>query len=184
MTEKKPILENDIKESVGMLVRHRVPWLALGLAGGMAASFVVSKYEAILGNDIRLAFFIPVIVYLSDAIGTQTETIYVRYLRKTGAHFWKYIWKETQLGLSLGAIFGLAAGLFAYGWLKSADIGLAVGIAMFVNMMIAPIVATVIPMALYKEHADPALGAGPLATVIQDLLSLIVYFLIATLIIF
>ncbi len=167
-----------------MLVRHRIPWLLLGLIGGGAAAVMVSKYEAILGNDIRLAFFIPIIVYMSDAVGTQTETIYVRYLQKTGAHFWKYIWKETRLGLTLGLLFGAITGVFASLWLGSQAIGLAVGAAMFINMTIAPILATAIPMILYKEHSDPALGAGPLATILQDLLSLMVYFLIATLIIF
>lgn len=181
---QKPHIEDDTKEPVGHLVEHRLPWLIFGLIGGIVTSLIISRYEKILASDIRLAFFIPIIVYMSDAVGTQTETIYVRHLRKTATGFWKYMLKETLLGLSLGSIFGLAIGLFASYWLKAPAIGLAVGLAMFVNVTLAPILATVIPAFLYKEHNDPALGAGPLATIIQDLISLLIYLFVATLIIF
>lgn len=178
------LIEDDVGQPVGHLLEHRLPWLILGLLGGIVTSFVVSKYEKILAGDIRLAFFIPVIVYMSDAVGTQTETIYIRHLRKTGTGFWKYIFKETILGLSLGAIFGLATGGFAFYWLNSYKVGLTVGLAMLLNVTIAPVLATVIPFILYKEHNDPALGSGPLATIIQDLISLVIYFLIASVILF
>ena len=182
--EEKEHFEDDSKEPVGHLLEHRLPWLVLGLLGGIGTSVIVSKYEQILASDIRLAFFVPIIVYMSDAVGTQTETIYVRHLKKTGAGFVKYLIKETVLGLSLGAIFGLIVGLFATYWLKSPEVGLTVGLAMFINVTLAPVLATIIPNLLYKEHSDPALGSGPLATIIQDLISLLIYFFIAALIIF
>src|SRR3989338_990132 len=181
---EKPRLTDDLKEPVGHLIEHRLPWLMLGLLGGIFTSVIVSKYEQILSVDLRLAFFIPVIVYMSDAVGTQSETIYVRHVKKLGVGFSKYLLKETALGLGLGTIFGLAIGIFAAIWLNSPIIGLSVGLAMFVNVAIAPVVATLIPAILYKEHSDPALGAGPLATIIQDLLSLMIYFIIASLLIF
>ncbi|MDP3741339.1 MAG: magnesium transporter [bacterium] len=181
---EKNHLEDDVNDPVGHLLGHRLPWLALGLLGGMVTSIIVSKYEAILSADIRLAFFVPVIVYLSDAVGTQTETIYVRHIKKTGTGFGKYLFKETILGLCLGSIFGLAIGLFAQLWLHSTEVGLTVGLAMLINVAIAPVLATIVPALLYKEHSDPALGAGPLATIIQDLISLLIYFFIASLIIF
>ena len=179
---KRPITD-DLKEPVGHLVEHRLPWLILGLLGGIVTSVIVAGYEKILSADLRLAFFIPVIVYMSDAVGTQTETIYVRHLRKSSAGFSKYIIKETGLGLSLGGIFGIAIGLFASYWLGAPRVGLTVGLAMFINVTIAPVLAIFIPALLYREHTDPALGSGPLATIIQDLLSLLIYFLIASLII-
>ncbi len=182
--EFKPNISDDLKEPVGHLIEHRLPWLILGLLGGIVTSIIVSSYEKILSADLRLAFFIPVIVYMSDAVGTQTETIYVRHLRKSGGDFSKYLFKETGLGLSLGSIFGLVIGLFAAYWLHAPAIGITVGLAMFINVTIAPVLAIFIPEILYKEHSDPALGSGPLATIIQDLLSLLIYFLIASLIIF
>jgi magnesium transporter len=180
----KPEITDDLRQPVGHLLEHRLPWLVLGLLGGIITSVIISNYEALLSADVRLAFFIPIIVYMSGAVGSQTETIFVRHLKHTGRGFFPYLWKETLLGLSLGAIFGLSTGLFAQYWLHSPAIGLTVGLAMLVNLTTAPILGTVIPEFLYKEHTDPALGAGPLATIIQDLISLLVFFLIASLIIF
>lgn len=181
---KKEIEENVPKERINHLIEHRIPWLLLGLLGGLFVTFVVSKYEKILAADVRLAFFIPIIVYLSDAVGTQTETIYVREISERKINFSKYIFKESLIGLGLGLISGLISGAIAYFWLKSLSIGLTIGLTMLINLTIAPILAVIIPSILYKRHTDPALGSGPLATIIQDFISVIVYFLIASIIIF
>ncbi len=180
----KNFFEDDIKEPVRILIGHRLPWLILGLLGGILTTFIVSRFELILASDLRLAFFIPIIVYMSDAIGTQTETIYIRHIKESGADFFKYMIKESLLGLGLGLIFGVTIGLIANFWLASPQIGLTVGIAMFINCTIAPVMATFIPTILYKRHKDPALGSGPLATIIQDLISVLIYFYTASLILF
>lgn len=172
------------KEPVGYLFRHRFPWLALGLLGGMGTSVIISKYETMLAQDVRLAFFIPIIVYMSDAVGTQTETLYVRGLVKRHEKFYVSLLKEIALGLGLGLIFGVALGLFAGIWLHSFAIGATTGLAMFISVALAPILALIIPAVLAKERYDPAFGAGPFATIIQDLVSILVYFAIATFIIF
>ncbi len=177
--------EDVIQESIDHLIEHRIPWLLLGLLGGLLATIIVSKYEAVLSADVRLAFFIPIIVYLSDAVGTQTETIYVRTLsEKKRLNFFKYIFKESIVGLGLGIISGILLGIFAGYWLQSFAIGLAIGLTMLINLTSAPILAVLIPNILYRRHVDPALGAGPLATIIQDVISLVVYFLVASIIIF
>lgn len=182
MTEQekqKEHWEDETTEPVRHMLSHRIPWLALGLLGGIITSLIVSRFEEILSADIRLAFFIPLIVYLSDAVGTQTESIYVRTIALKKINFFKYIVKESALGLSLGVIFGFAVGIFAVYWLHSVAIGFTVGITMLINLTLAPLLALTIPALLYREHADPALGAGPLATIIQDLISLLVYFVVA-----
>lgn len=182
--EKEYAEEDVIKESVEHLIEHRIPWLFFGLLGGLVATVVVSQYEAILSADVRLAFFIPVIVYLSDAVGTQTETIYVRLLSKKKVRFARYIFKESVVGLGLGAASGTFLGIFATYWLKSPAIGFTIGLTMLINLTLAPVLAVFIPNILYKRHTDPALGSGPVATIIQDVISLFVYFLIASIIIF
>ena len=177
--------ENDATESVDHLIEHRVPWLFMGLLGGLVTVFIISRYEAILALDVRLAFFIPVIVYLSDAVGTQTETIYIRALAyKKKINFLKYIIKESAVGLGLGVIFGIILGIFSMYWLKSLPIGLTVGIAVLINLSIAPLLTLSISNMLHKRHTDPALGVGPAATIIQDLISILIYFAIASIIIF
>lgn len=179
-----PKLEDDAKERVSLMIEHRVPWLALGLIGGIIATILSSQFEEILSKNIRLAFFIPVIVYMADALGTQTQSVYIRNLGRENVKFSKYLFKELLLGLAMGAIFGIGITLFTFIWFKSPSTALTVGLAMFVSMSLAPAIALIVPAILQKEHTDPAIGAGPFTTVVQDLISLIIYFSIASIIIF
>jgi magnesium transporter len=183
--QKSPIEEDVIKERVDHLIEERIPWLFLGLLGGLFTTFIVSKYEAILSSDIRLSFFIPIVVYLSGAVGTQTETIFVRRLSEgKRISFAKYLLKESAIGLGLGIISGIILGIFANYWLKSSAIGITVGLTLLINLTLAPILAVFIPRFLYRKHSDPALGSGPVATIIQDLLSLMIFFLMASIFVF
>ena len=173
---------SDIHQRLKKLVVERLPWLMIGLGIGFLTSIYISRFEEILAKNISLAFFIPIIVYLSDAVGTQTETIFVRDLTEHRANFLKYLKKEFSLGLVMGAVLGFMIGLFAFFWLRNLKLAMTVGLAMFINVMIAPVVATVIPELLFKERQDPALGAGPFTTVLQDFISLMIYFLVASVI--
>lgn len=176
-------LEDDAKERISLLIKERIPWLIVGLLGGLVASILVSRYEDILTANIPLAFFLPVIVYMSDAIGTQTGTVYVRNMAKFKDNFFKYLAKEVLIGLSFGSIFGILLGIFAGFWIGSGQIALSVGLAMFITATIAPVIALIIPEVLSKGKIDPALGGGPFTTVIQDLISLLIYFSVAAVII-
>lgn len=177
-------IANDEHDGVGLLIKLRIPWLIIGLLGGTAASFIVSRFEAVISQNISLAFFLPLIVYMSDAVGTQTETIFVRDLTKGRAKFRSYLFKEFVLGIFLGVVFGSSIGLIAFLWLKSFDVALTVGLAMAVNIALAPLVALIVPEILFKEHTDPALGGGPFTTIVQDIISLLIYLLVASFILF
>lgn len=184
MSQKRAVLENDNNEPVRLMVRHRLPWLAIGLMGGIIATLISAQFEELIASNIQLSFFIPVIVYMADAVGTQTESVLVRNLGRTKVKFSVYLLKEFMLGTFLGALFGFLIGLFAFAWFNSLATAMTVGYAMFFTMSIAPVVALIIPEVLWKRHADPAIGSGPFATVIQDLFSLLIYFFVATMIIF
>ena len=175
-------LEDDNKDSVSLLVRRRLPWLTIGLVGGLAATILSSRFEHVLSENISIAYFIPIVVYMADAVGTQTENVYVRNLGTGHVKLSKYIAKELFLGVFLGAIFGAVIGGFAYAWLGNIHMTITVGLAFFATMTTAPVISLLIPALLNKVHDDPAVGAGPITTVIQDLLSISIYFIIATLI--
>ena len=177
-------ITDDVQQAAARLVGRRLPWLIVGLLGGLTASFMVSRFQYLLEAKLQLAFFIPVIVYLSDAVGTQTETIYIRNLSIFKDNFYKYLAKELLVGSYLGAILGLLIGAAAFFWLKSIETAITVGVATLVNVTIAPAVAIIIPEILFKEHVDPALGGGPFTTVVQDFISLLIYFSVASLIVF
>lgn len=173
-------LTNDLSQRLASLVRLRIPWLIFGLLGGVIASFLISRFEGLLLDDIRLAFFVPMIVYMSDAVGTQSETIFVRYLKDHKINFIKYLIKELSLGLNMGLVLGLLIGLIVHLWLGSLKLTLIVGLTMTINVTLAPAIAITVSEILYQKHTDPALGAGPFATVIQDFVSLLTFFLIAS----
>lgn len=164
------------------LIKIRTPWLAIGLVGGFLASVIVSKFELTLRETVALAFFIPVIAYMSDAIGTQTETVFIRALTNLKFNIPKYITREIIVGATLGSIFGLAAGFFAFIVAGSIAVAMVVGISLFLSMTIATGLACVTPIILKGFRQDPAVGSGPFTTALQDVVSLTIYFFIATLI--
>lgn len=157
---------------------HRLPWLLLGLGGAMLASVIVGGFEDELRADVVLAFFVPGIVYMADAVGTQTETLVIRGL-SIGVPIGRVVRRELLTGLAVGAtlaVLFLPFSLLAWG---QPDVSLAVTLALFAACSTATVVAMALPWAFHRLGRDPAFGSGPLATVIQDLLSLIVYFAIA-----
>lgn len=176
----KKIVVDEAHWRMGRLIKMRLPWLMVGLVIGMAGSILMAQFEKLLSQNISLAFFVPIIVYMSDAVGTQTETIFVRDLAGKKVHFGKYLAKEIILGGYMGLVLGTGIGLLAWWWLGQIKVALTVGIAMAINVTVAPIVALVVAEVLFKRRADPAVGAGPFTTVVQDVFSLMVYLLTAS----
>lgn len=163
------------------LIKIRFPWLIIGLGGGLLASLVVSHFELTLRQTVALAFFIPVIAYMSDAIGTQTETVFIRALSNLKFNISKYIVREIIVGATLGSAFGFLAGIFAYFLANSMAVGTIVGLSLFLSMTIATGLACVTPIILRGFKQDPAVGSGPFTTALQDVVSLTIYFFIAAL---
>ena len=166
------------EERVSRRLWHRLPWLLIGLIGAMASAVIVGAFEEHLNEVILLAFFLPGVVYLADAVGTQTEAIVIRGL-SVGIEVRKVFRRELISGVLIGALISLAFLPFALiGW-GNEDVAIAVGLALFAACSIATIVAMLLPLAFSRLGLDPAFGSGPLATVVQDLLSIVVYLAIA-----
>jgi magnesium transporter len=163
--------------------RHRLPWLIVGLVGSMLAAGVVSRFEHVLETQLAIAFFVPAIVYLADAIGTQTEAITVRGLSLSRLSLGHLLSGELRTGLVIGLT--LAALAFPLVALTTGDVrlGLAVSAAILVAGGVATSIGLVMPWFLQRIGSDPAFGSGPLATIMQDVLSLLIYFAIATLLV-
>jgi magnesium transporter len=157
---------------------HRVPWLIVGLGGALLAADFVGWFETQLQQKVILAFFLPGIVYLADAVGTQTETVVVRGL-SVGVSMRKMVWRELLAGLAIGLALAVVSGPVAWWRWGDADLALCVGLSIFAACSIAALIAMLLPWLFDAFGQDPAFGSGPLATVIQDLLSILIYFLIA-----
>lgn len=172
-----------LKARVGELVRHRLPWLIVGLVGSMVGTLVVRAFEGVLTYDLRLAFFIPLIVYMSDALGTQTQTLYIRSLAMEHPTLRRLLPRELGVTVVMSAVCAVLIATFALVGFRSPAIAWTVGLALFLTMLSASALALTVTTILARAKRDPALGGGPLATVIQDVVSLLLYFLIASAII-
>lgn len=167
------------EEPVSRRLLHRLPWLLVGLVGAMASAVLVGAFETQLEKVVLLAFFVPAVVYMADAVGTQTETLLIRGM-SASIDMKTVVRRELITGVLIGVLIGLAFFAFALvGW-GDANVALAVALALTASCSIATSVATVLPRLLARLGADPAFGSGPLATIIQDLLSIAVYLAIAT----
>jgi len=156
-------------------VRHRLPWLLAGLAGSALATAAMAGFESMLARNIAVAFFVPASVYLADAIGTQSEAIAVRGLSLSHAGIAQLLTSELRTGMLLGLVLGLAS--YPAVWLAFGDARLAAAVscAVFAAGALAATLGLLLPWLLARAGRDPALGSGPLATVIQDILSVLVY---------
>lgn len=174
-----PKAEQAIEEPPTRQARHRLPWLLVGLAGSALATAVMARYERVLEGTVAVSFFVPGLVYLADAIGTQTETLVVRALTHVHRPFSHLLVLELGTGVLLGAGLGLACLPVIWLAFGSLELALAVAATLIVSGGIATTIGIALPWGLSRAGRDPALGSGPVATVIQDVLTLVVYFLFA-----
>lgn len=169
-------------ESVRRRLWHRLPWLAVGLVGAMVSAGLMAAFETQLQANLLVAFFVPGIVYLADAVGTQTEAVTIRGL-SVGVGVRRIIAREALTGLLVGAFLGaLMFATIAAVW-RDLGVAAAVAIAVVSASAIATLVAMALPWLLQRLGRDPAFGSGPLATVVQDLLSILIYFAVVTILI-
>jgi magnesium transporter len=163
---------------VGRRLWHRLPWLFIGLVGAMVSAAIVGAFEEQLARNVLLALFVPGVVYMADAVGTQTETVLIRGLA-AGVPMRAVVWRELVTGAIVGLTMAAAFLPFALlGW-GNERVAVAVSLALLASCSIATIVAMTLPWLFQRAGIDPAFGTGPLATVVQDLLSIVVYFAIA-----
>ena len=167
------------QEPAGRRFQHRVPWLLVGLVGALISADLVGAFEEQLQEAVLLAFFVPGIVYLADAVGTQTETVVIRGL-SVGVGLRQMARPELFsgffIGLALSTVF-LPVALLRWG---NGEVAIAVSLSLLAACSVATLIAMSLPWAIQRFGKDPAYGSGPLATVIQDLLSILIYFVIAS----
>ena len=163
----------DMTTPVSRLVRARIPSLILGLLGGLVAVYIVNAFENILSSYFVLASFIPLMIYLSDAIGTQSQTLIVRMIALEPEFSVKrYLAREVKVGGILGIIF--ASLLFAaasVGWGLS-QAGAIIGLSILISIVFQAVISTYLSISLAKFNVDPAVTSGPLTTIISDIATL------------
>ena len=158
----------------------RIPWLILGLFGGILAAWVVESFSEAITAEVALAAFIPAIVYIADAVGSQTQMVFVRTLTSKIHHtLLQVLRREILVATLVGVCLSGIIWVLSYLWLESATVSAILALAVLATVYFSVVVAILLPWFFNKMGYDAAVATGPLATVIRDVSSLCIYFLIA-----
>lgn len=169
------------KGSPLFLAKIRIPWLILGLFGGIFAARIIDFFETPLKAHFILAAFIPLILYIASAVGAQTEILFIRNLvLDSRLEIKKYLLREIKTAFLMALVLGGLLFLISIFWFNSPYlIGIILGVSLFFTVLAAILIGIFVPWFLQRLKKDPAIGTGPFATIFRDVLSLVIYFLIA-----
>ena len=162
----------------------RLPWLAATLGAGLCCALVAGCYETTLSARIILAFFMTLVLGLSESVSAQSVTVTVETLRgrsPSRAWFLRAIRKEALSALMLGATCGAAAGLMAWLWRGQPAAALVIGGSIAVAMVVACLIGLTVPALLHRFKLDPKIAAGPVSLALADICTLLIYLNLAAL---
>ena len=182
------ISENvESKDSIWLLTRARLPWLLIGLVGGILGAVVIKSFEYELGQFPVLAFFIPLIAAMAGNVGVQSSAIIVQGLANNslsyGSTFSKVV-KEVGVALINGAVLSSLIFIYNIAFGEAWELCFTVSLSLFVVIIFAGVFGTLIPLVLNRYNIDPALATGPFITTINDVVGLLLYFTIGWMIYF
>ena len=178
-------LQKISKGSSLYLFKIRIPWLVLGLLGGILGAILITLFEAPLKENFILASFIPLILYMSGAVGNQTEILLIRNMAlDTKISISKYFFREIKVSFLISLILTSLLFLISIIFFSAPySIAIILGSSLFISIFVAVSVGVFMPYILNKFGKDPAVGSGPFSTISRDILSLVIYFSIASLLI-
>ncbi len=179
-------ISEDVESSdkVWVLTRARLPWLLIGLLGGILGAQVIGVYEADLGIHPEMAFFIPLIAAMGGNVGVQSSAIIVQGLASNSLGFtgiFPRLYKEFLVGLLNGIICAGIIMMYNLIFSDSMELSLTVSLALLAVIICAALFGTFIPLILDRYKVDPALATGPFITTMNDILGLFIYFYIGQL---
>jgi magnesium transporter len=171
------------EESALKISRARLPWLLVGLLGGLISAIVINHFHGSIEKILALSFFIPVIMAMGGNTGIQASTVVIRGLA-TGEisiiRIGKRLLTELWVALINGILCGILLGLAVSFWLSDLPLGIGVGISLITVILFSGAFGSFIPILLKKLNIDPALAAGPFITTSNDILGLLIYLSIIT----
>jgi magnesium transporter len=159
---------------------RRLPWLIFGLLASSIITFVMMEFERTLLTNVEVAFFVPALVYIAGAIGTQAVSVSVRGLSTQSVSIGRLLRDELIIGVAIGAVLGTISSISVFVIFGDGALSLAVGIAVLGGGAVSAVVGFGMPWLFQHFGSDPALGSGPICTIIQDVASLLIYFVLAS----
>ncbi|MDH3353455.1 MAG: magnesium transporter [Nanoarchaeota archaeon] len=177
--------ENSMEIPLFKAIKDRLSWLIVGFVGAMLMALYIGMFEETLAKYLIIASFVPAIVYMSDALGTQVQTIFIRDLAVLGKELSikKYFLKQMVIGILIASVIGVLMFFSISLFYNVPNIALIISLASFATLIVTSFTALMITLLIKRFKFDPALGSGPIATIISDLTSVVIYFIIVTLLI-
>lgn len=177
--------EGSLSDRVIETTKQRLPWLAVNLVTAILASMVIAQFEVALAQIVALAVLMPIVASMGGNAGTQSLTVAVRSIATkdlTGANVWRVIRREVLVGLVNGVIFAVIIGIVGVVWFGSPALGYVIAAAMVINMVVAGLAGTVIPVVLERVGVDPALASGAFVTTVTDVVGFFAFLGLAVLV--
>ncbi|WP_306153285.1 magnesium transporter [Roseovarius sp. MMSF_3281] len=163
--------ESSLSDRVIDTTKRRFPWLAVNLVTAILASLVIAQFEAAIAQIVALAVLMPIVASMGGNAGTQSLTVAVRAIATkdlTGSNVWRVIRREVLVGLVNGLIFAVVMGVVGVFWFGGPELGYVIAAAMVINLVVAGLAGTVIPIILDRIGVDPALASGAFVTTVTD----------------
>lgn len=175
--------DEEISDSILTTTRSRFGWLFVNLITAFVAAAVVSLFEAQLEQMVALAVLAPIVASQGGNAATQTMTVAVRALATRdlmSANLYRVVTREAVVGLLNGVGFALLTGSVAALWFKEIGLGIVIGLAMIVNLLAGALGGILIPIALHRLKADPAVSSGVFVTTVTDVVGFFAFLGIAS----
>jgi magnesium transporter len=172
------------KISVFNSIKRRIPWLIVGLLGGILTAQIIGIFDSALRENLILTIFMPIVIYMADAVASQTQVLFIRNLT-TNHHLVlrKYLAREINISIIVALICSIFFGIISIFWHFDLVMSFILGLSLFIAICFAISIAIFVPWIINRFKKDPAVGSGPFATILTDILSLIVYFSVTTVLI-
>ena len=174
----------DSDDSIFELTKARLPWLFLGLIGGVGAFIIMEGFQDVFSTYASLFFFTPLIAAMAGNVGVQSSAIIVQGLANDDVKgsINSRLLKEMLLAALNGVILALFLFLFVWIYEGKIDLALAISVSLVVVIIIAGLIGTFVPLFLNKRGVDPAIATGPFITTSNDIFGILIYFMIAKMI--
>ena len=170
--------ESDLTQSVGRTTRTRFTWLLVNLFTAILASAVIGMFDATIQQIVALAVLMPIVASMGGNAGTQTLTVAVRALATrdlTAANALRIVAKEVVVGGINGLLFAVLIGLVAWFWFGLPALGLVIAAAMVINLLVAGLFGTLIPLGCHRLGVDPAVAASVFLTTVTDVIGFLTF---------
>ncbi|WP_211200730.1 magnesium transporter [Devosia rhizoryzae] len=174
--------DEDVSDTTVDTVKSRAPWLAVNLVTAVLVSYVIGLFNATIEQMVALAVLMPIVASMGGNAGAQTMTVTVRALATReieGGRVRRLIRREMVVGIFNGAIFAILIGLITWLRFTNAGLGVVIGLAMIINMIVAGTFGILIPLTLDKLKADPAIASAVFVTTVTDVVGFFAFLGIA-----